>query len=542
MTTTEPSSPRAPHCPHVERCAGCTSFGAPLDTQLSKKLARVAAALGRHRELGDVTIAAVESREPRYAYRPRAKWVVGPKGEVGLFAKGSDHEVLDLPSCQVVEPAVMKVGSWIRSLLRGAYQGLALRAVDVRATASGETLVTLGIPNTRGVRERAVALAKELHQRGVAGVAVSEADPSTPRVVAGRPMLVAGADALADDFGGTRVLATFGGFVQSHRAQALALADATAQAVEEIGPRPRVLELFAGSGALGLAAAARGADVTFVESFAPSARRIEEAASRRGLTVSAHGTEAAAFLETSIDPWDAIIVDPPRRGLEPSLRLAIASQAPQRLVYASCEPETWARDAAHFIRLGMRLVSVRALDMMPHTDEVELVAVFEKVATPAPAEISAQSAVEDVPPHGAPSSRARRALPSGASGLVVSGDAAATAAWEALALVRGVPRAKGRLTRDVTYRRVEVCGGYGLVHLTGKGSIGAALAGLSKIGHPVVGGQTRRDDRTSTYLFEKHGLDRMALHVDKLTLASGEAHESPLPGDLDAVLASLRAR
>jgi hypothetical protein len=94
----------------------------------------------------------------------------------------------------------------------------------------------------------------------------------------------------------------------------------------------------------------------------------------------------------------------------------------------------------------------------------------------------------------------------------------------------------------MTYRRLEVAGGYGVVQVEGTGPVQAVLASLAKIGHPVVGGDTPADRKTTTYLFEKHGLDRLALHVSKLGLGSSEVLESALPGDLDGVRASLRER
>jgi tRNA/tmRNA/rRNA uracil-C5-methylase (TrmA/RlmC/RlmD family) len=533
-----------PACPHVDRCGGCTRFAQPLAEQLAFKRERVLGALGRYRELAGFAVGAVESRAPLFAYRPRAKWVVGDRGEIGLFAKASDHEVVDLPECAVVEPAVARVGAWLREALAGEHRDTRLRSVDVRATTRGETLVTLGIARGADMRAHAEELARALHRRGVAGVAVSEADPRTPRVVAGIPERIAGADAVVDEVGPARVLATFGAFVQSHRGGAAAMAERALEAIRPLGARPRVLELFAGSGAIGLALAAGGAAVEMCESFAPAARRIEEAAASAGLDVKAHAVDALELLRRSRDPWDAIVVDPPRRGLEPALRVAIAERRPSVLVYVSCRPETWARDAAHFVRLGLRVASARPLDMMPQTDEVELTSIFVPAPRETPPPLFERDGVrvEDIPPHGRPAPPAELGLPNGASGLVATGAHPRDVRWTALAIVRGIPRAKGRLTRELTYRRLEVAGGYGIVLVEGTGPVQAVLASLAKIGHPVVGGGAPADRKTTTYLFEKHGLDRLALHVSKLGLGSGEVLESALPGDLDGVRASLRER
>jgi 23S rRNA (uracil1939-C5)-methyltransferase len=75
---------------------------------------------------------------------------------------------------------------------------------------------------------------------------------------------------------------------------------------------------------------------------------------------------------------DVLLVDPPRVGLEATVRDAIASAGPTRLVYVSCDPATLARDLRVFSNAGYELCSVRALDLFPQTPHVEVVARFER--------------------------------------------------------------------------------------------------------------------------------------------------------------------
>jgi 23S rRNA (uracil1939-C5)-methyltransferase len=372
-------------------------------------------------------------------------------------------------------------------------------------------------------------------------VAVSIAPARTERVIAGRPELVAGASELVDEAGPVHVRAAFGAFVQSHRAQATELARRVAAHVTALGPEPRVLELFAGSGALGLAAAKAGARVTMVEAFEPAARGIAASASSAGLSCEAFADDAARFVSRAVaegETFDAVVVDPPRRGLPPELRLAIAALAPRAVIYVACGPATWARDAAHLTRLGWPVSELSALDMMPHTDEVELVSLHLRGTPLAARAVELPSGVRllELSAHD-PTAAASR--PRGASGLFGASALPRAAEWTALALVQGVPRPRGRLTREATYRRVSVAGGHGVLDVTGSGPVGAILPALARIGHPVHG-DARASSATNEHFFEKHGLDRLALHVGAVRL--GDAHaEAPLPGDLAGVLSSLRA-
>ena len=92
MSTEPQRTAVAPECPHVSRCGGCTRLLEPMQAQLEAKRARLTGALSPHRELVGIVAPTVAAAHPAFGYRPRAKWVVGPAGEVGLFARDADHE------------------------------------------------------------------------------------------------------------------------------------------------------------------------------------------------------------------------------------------------------------------------------------------------------------------------------------------------------------------------------------------------------------------------------------------------------------------
>src|SRR5262249_17136821 len=74
----------------------------------------------------------------------------------------------------------------------------------------------------------------------------------------------------------------------------------------------------------------------------------------------------------------AAVVDPPRAGLSmPVLRFLTAPPI-RRVVYVSCNPATFARDAAFLDRSGFRLQKVQPVDLFPQTSHVELVGLFDR--------------------------------------------------------------------------------------------------------------------------------------------------------------------
>ncbi|KYD10294.1 hypothetical protein B4135_3469 [Caldibacillus debilis] len=84
--------------------------------------------------------------------------------------------------------------------------------------------------------------------------------------------------------------------------------------------------------------------------------------------------------ETVMEQWyeaglrpDCIVVDPPRKGCEPSLLETILKMSPQRVVYVSCNPATLARDLRILEDGGYRTEAVQPVDMFPQTKHVEAV-------------------------------------------------------------------------------------------------------------------------------------------------------------------------
>jgi tRNA/tmRNA/rRNA uracil-C5-methylase (TrmA/RlmC/RlmD family) len=71
-----------------------------------------------------------------------------------------------------------------------------------------------------------------------------------------------------------------------------------------------------------------------------------------------------------------VVLDPPRKGLEPALLDALCERQPRKLVYVSCGFQAFKRDAEALVRFGYRLKRTRAFALFPFTDHVETLAEF----------------------------------------------------------------------------------------------------------------------------------------------------------------------
>lgn len=143
----------------------------------------------------------------------------------------------------------------------------------------------------------------------------------------------------------------------------------------------RVLDLFCGLGNFSLAMARFAQEVTGIEGSA-------EMVSRATMNARENGLDHAHFYHADLDKADAmtilnsqvynkLLLDPPRSGALAVVE-NIAQINPARIVYVSCNPATFARDAAVLVAQSYRLVSVAVMDMFPHTAHLESIALFEK--------------------------------------------------------------------------------------------------------------------------------------------------------------------
>jgi uncharacterized RNA methyltransferase FN1713 len=76
---------------------------------------------------------------------------------------------------------------------------------------------------------------------------------------------------------------------------------------------------------------------------------------------------------------EAIIFDPPRRGIEERALKSVIKNKIQKIIYISCNPATFARDVKILAENGYELKKVSAVDMFPQTSHIECIALIRRV-------------------------------------------------------------------------------------------------------------------------------------------------------------------
>jgi tRNA/tmRNA/rRNA uracil-C5-methylase (TrmA/RlmC/RlmD family) len=143
-----------------------------------------------------------------------------------------------------------------------------------------------------------------------------------------------------------------------------------------------LLDLYCGAGLFALTLAPGFSKVIGVERFEPAIKYARKNANAMGFsnTHFISGLAENYILSSSADTTriDTCIVDPSRIGVDTRAIKGIIKANPRTLIYVSCNPATFARDAAHFIHAGWTLEKVHPFDMFPHTAHCELVATLKR--------------------------------------------------------------------------------------------------------------------------------------------------------------------
>jgi 23S rRNA (uracil1939-C5)-methyltransferase len=331
----------APACPLFGACGGCQWQHVSIEAQREAKRRIVERALA-------TPIAPIAPTGPAFGYRDRAQLTVGSGGRLGFHARRS-HEIVDVPACPLLGPELARALPALRALAGGLTAGV---EVDLQAGAEGVHVNlaqadAASAAHARGEIDR-------LEAAGVVGLSL-----------AGQPTLGRDEVDVAEP-GGAPLAVPAGGFAQVGRAANAALVAVVEGAV---GSAPGVVgELYAGSGNF-TRRLLRGAAAVHA-SDGDTAARARGARNAPAAIWSARPPAAAV---------DTVVLDPPREGADrPHLEAAL--RARHRIVYVSCDPQTLGRDARALAAGGFRLTGALALDLMPQTFHVEVVASFERTS------------------------------------------------------------------------------------------------------------------------------------------------------------------
>jgi 23S rRNA (uracil1939-C5)-methyltransferase len=352
----------APLCRHFATCGGCQLQHAD-DAVLAEFVHErvVNAAKGQGLEPDEVL--PVHLSPPHTRRRAGLHGLRTAKGAVLGYREGGSHRIVDLSECPVLHPALAALIAPLRAFV-AAHGPKGMVGIDLTLADQGVEANLLHFPlDGLGPTEAALDFARE---QGLARLTIDQGyGPET--LWEPEPVTVT--------LSGVAVGLPPGAFLQATAdAEARMLADSSAW----LGDARIVADLFAGLGtfAFGLR---EGRKVLAVEAEQAAHLACKAAGARAGGQVLALHRDLfrSPLQPAELNRFDAVLLDPPRAGARAQVA-EIAASTLARVVYVSCNPSSWARDAAVLTEAGFRLTKLRAVGQFRWSTHVELVSLFER--------------------------------------------------------------------------------------------------------------------------------------------------------------------
>ena len=379
---------REPDCGVYPRCGGCTGRHMSYEATLEAKRLHVQDCFLRIAHLS-VEVPPVLGMDHPFAYRNKTALPAGGTREeplLGFFAPRS-HRLIPAVHCpNAMNPTsaiAESILAWMKKYRIAPYdeasrRGL-LRHAVIRVNRKHEAMVTL-VVNEKNIPHKE-ELISDLSALNAVSLYCNFNTSPTNVIFGDRFQLIYGRETLQDTLCGLQFELSPASFFQINPFQTERLYE-TAREFASLRPEDTLCDVYCGAGTISLMMAGSCGRVFGIEIVPDAVRNARENALRNGIS-------NAVFMEGKAEELlpkqvreglrpDVIVVDPPRKGLEPAVIDAIAQAGPERLVYVSCNPATQARDAALLAERGYEIRRIQPVDMFPFTSHVETVCLLSK--------------------------------------------------------------------------------------------------------------------------------------------------------------------
>lgn len=373
-----------PVCPYSNECGGCAYMSLNYETQLKIKKTHLEEKL---RRIGDITGCEIESvigmKDP-YHYRNKTEFAIAKNGVVG-FNRHNTNQIVDIPQCHISWPAANEISQVIRNHIKT--DKLGMKKVTIRSSFStGEIMVVLHTNITD--KDRLIPLIEKMDD-AVNNMCTPEGHvaPSLESVYVfneekkkNQYKLIAGKRTINDQLLGMKFEISPASFYQTNPTQTEILFNKVKEYVAPKGDE-HIFDLYCGVGSIGLTLADSVKEVQGIESVKDAVLDANRNAVINGIINATYVTGKSEDLigELKINKDSIILLDPPRAGCKPEVLEKIGKGGAGKIVYVSCDPGTFARDAKILGEYGYTLEKITPVDMFPQTVHLEVIGLFAPV-------------------------------------------------------------------------------------------------------------------------------------------------------------------
>ena len=386
---------RRPPCILAADCGGCSLQHLDDQAQLSWKQNTLIETMRRLGEFDAKSDPPIANLTRSIAYRNRALIPLRRDQNnvlrLGYYKRGS-HRIINLNRCPVLDPRLDELINPLKQDLQDSgwpadhdlQMSGGLRHLGLRVGHhTGDLLITLvssdrELPGLKGLATKWMDRWPKLR-----GVTLNLQPKRNNLILGTKTDLIAGSETIEEYICGQRLRLTSTTFFQINTPQAEAIIQVLTAWVDQMAPSGRVVDAYSGIGTISLPLAARGLQVHGIEVHPSSVKQARHNACLNSLEdrCSFEAGDVAERLADILSDAEALIVDPPRRGLEAKVIDTILGAPPKYFAYLSCDPATQARDLKELLEpKGIyRLQKLQPVDFFPQTTHLESLALMERI-------------------------------------------------------------------------------------------------------------------------------------------------------------------
>lgn len=380
-----------PFCPLQKVCGACQLQFIDYDYQLKVKKQIVEETIKNIGNLDIVIQEVVPSPEIKN-YRHKIQYPVSEtknsKRILAGYYKPGTHEIVNIKYCPIQPEICDRIINFIRakafdfgiSGFKEKHHSGDLRHVVIRSSkATGKNLVVLVVNATKSF-ERLKDFAKCIYEefKEISGVCVNFNSKKTNVILGNKSECLCGKNFVEEKILDKTFKIGPNTFFQINPKSAENIFKYVKEHLVQTFDKPTVLDAYAGISSFGICVSDVCKIVVTVEENKESTELARETAlDNRVKNIEIHNQDAAKFFKNEKRQFDAIILDPPRKGCSKESLDNAVRLSKSEIIYVSCNPATLARDLKYLTEKGCTVESIQPFDMFCHTYHVENVAIIK---------------------------------------------------------------------------------------------------------------------------------------------------------------------
>lgn len=398
-----------PRCKHFGECGGCRFQNLDYAAQLFHTRAQIVESLEHIGGFADPPVLETLASPDQYYYRNKMEFSFGrqrwlsareiaqddirkPRDfALGLHVRGRFDKILDLDECFLQSPATVEILDFVRNFTRNSkfkpyttndHSGF-WRHLVIRCGKNTDeylvNIVTADLPDAAvEVDDLAHSLVRSVPKITTVVHNINRAKGQT--AIGEEERVLYGPGYIREVVGKHTYRISANSFFQTNTLAAERLYAEVKRNAQLTGSE-RVFDLYAGAGSISICISDSAASVTGFEIVNQAVR---DAEANCKLNRVHNCSFIAGDLRRSLDaeavrtsgPPDVVVIDPPRAGMHKDVLQKVVNLKAAKIVYVSCNPATFARDAMLFRDAGYNLIRVQPIDMFPMTPHIELVSLL----------------------------------------------------------------------------------------------------------------------------------------------------------------------